>query len=144
MEENVDMGKNPEAPEAPATVEEAKEPESDSESVPDYAAIAAEDMLALKAEFPEALSLSHLSELENPTRYAELRELGLSPKEAYLATTRRRAPRIDNRSHLLSAIPRAVVGSGEGMSHEELAAARELFSDLSDHDIRILYKKATD
>ncbi len=110
---------------------------------PDYAAMAAADILALRAEFPED-AVNSLLELDNPTRYAELRDLGLSPREAYLATTRRSEKRVDNRSHLQSAVPRAVVGSGEGISREELEAARDLFSGLSDHEIRKLYKKVTE
>ncbi|MBQ7314880.1 MAG: hypothetical protein IJW83_02615 [Clostridia bacterium] len=109
----------------------------------DYAALEAADIDALRHEFPELLSLRSLTELQQPARYGALRDLGLSPKEAYLATETRRAQLPDNRSHLRSAIPHAVGGSGESISAAELAAARELFLGLSDHEIRKLYKKVT-
>ncbi len=109
----------------------------------DYAALEAADMEVLKKEFPELAELCSLTELEHPARYGTLRELGLSPKEAYLATEHRRAKEVDNRSHLRSAIPHAVGTSGEVISASELAAARELFLGLSDHEIRKLYKKVT-
>ncbi len=119
------------------------EPAPPAAQAADYVALEAADMEALKKEFPELADLCSLTELEHPARYGTLRELGLSPKEAYLATEHRRAKDIDNRSHLRSTIPHAVGGSGECISASELAAARELFLGLSDHEIRKLYKKVT-
>lgn len=110
----------------------------------DYAALAAEDLLALRREFPELSALSDLTELENPARYGALRDLGLSAKEAYLATTTpRRIPRGDNRAHLHSAVPKAVQAVGDGMSEGELSAARELFFGLGDAELHRLYQKVT-
>ena len=110
----------------------------------DYAALAAEDLLALKREFPELSSLGDLTELEDPARYGALRDLGLSAREAYLATTTpRRMPREDNRAHLHSAVPKAVRASGDGMSEGELSAARELFFGLGDAELHRLYQKVT-
>ena len=65
----------------------------------DYAALAKEDVKILSEEFSELEGLSDITELENPLRYAALRDLGLTPTEAYLATTRRKRER-DNRAHL--------------------------------------------
>ena len=112
--------------------------EDDKESV-DYARVAAEDIAALKAEFPELSDVSDICELNNPLRYAALRDLGLSPAEAYLATAKR-APRRDNRSHL-SAIRTVSYAPQGSMTESEMAMARELFSDISDGEIRKLYKK---
>ncbi len=110
----------------------------------DYAALAAEDLLALKREFPELSSLGDLTELEDPARYGALRDLGLSAREAYLATTTpRRIPREDNRAHLHSAVPKAVRATGDGMSEGELSAARELFFGLGDAELHRLYQKVT-
>ena len=88
--------------------------------------------------------MTSLSELENPARYGALRELGLTAREAYLATTTPKAPishTYDNRSHLRSSVPRTHGAVGEQMSVNEMRAARELFSDLSDSEIVKLYKK---
>ena len=107
----------------------------------DYESIARDDIIALREEFRELRYVSDITELDNPLRYAALRDLGLSPKEAYLATQGARQ-RQDNRSHLYPA-PR-VSSQGVGiMPERELEAAREIFSDISDAEIRKLYRKVT-
>ena len=114
--------------------------EENADTEVDYAALAAEDLKALKAEFRELSGLSDISELENPLRYAALRDLGLSPAEAYLATSRRQKK--DNRSHLYAT--RTVTSSPQGsMSEAELTAAREIFHGVSDAEIRRLYKRVS-
>ena len=107
----------------------------------DYARVAAEDLVTLKAEFPELLELRDICELNNPLRYAALRDLGLSPAEAYLATAKR-TPKRDNRAHL-SAVGSISYAPQGTMTEAEMSAARELFSDISDAQIRKLYKKVT-
>ena len=106
----------------------------------DYAAVVEEDIRILKEEFRELSSLSDICELDDPLRYAALRDLGLTPVEAYLATAKRQ--RKDNRSHLVATrtVSRAPVGS---MSDAELMAAREIFDGVSDSEIRKLYKRVT-
>ena len=121
----------------------AEEAERAEEDAVDYAALAAEDLADLKAQFPALKSLPSLAALSDPVRYAELREMGLSPKEAYLAiggTARRKS---DNRAHLLSAVPRASTLANGLPSNAEMAEARRLFSNLSDAQIHRLYKKVT-
>lgn len=109
-----------------------------------YAIKEAEDLIALRAQFPELSGLTTLRELNDPARYGELRDLGLSAREAYLATGGQRPQRtVDNRAHLHSAVPRSVHGMGDGISPAELSAARELFAGLSDHEIRRLYKRVS-
>ncbi len=95
----------------------------------------------LRARFPELSGIERIDELKSYKRYSELRALGLTPEEAYLATARRNAVH-DNRSHITSAVPRAA-SSPRGMSRRELGIARELFSDLSDSEIQRLYQKVT-
>ena len=112
----------------------------DEKSTPtDYAEIARADLAALKAEFPELSEIEDISELNDPLRYAALRDLGLCAAEAYLATAKR-APKRDNRSHL-SAVRTVAYAQSGSMSESELMAAREIFSDISDAEIRKLYKK---
>lgn len=107
----------------------------------DYRLLAEEDMKELSSIFPHLKGRS-IHELENPLRYAALRDLGLSPKEAYLATGG--APsNYDNRSHLRSRVPSPAKRSADLLGSSELDAARELFSGLSDSEIQKLYKKVT-
>lgn len=110
----------------------------DSEDV-DYERLMADDLQALKGEFPELSSIDSITELENPLRYAALRDLGLSPSEAYLATAKR--AKRDNRSHLTSAYGKSATPPGGIMSQRELREAREVLGDLSDLEIRSLYKR---
>ena len=106
----------------------------------DYAEIARADMEALRLEFPELREKSSITELKNPLRYAALRDLGLTPREAYLATSAP-AVRYDNRSHLRSSVPSGARESTDRLGATELEAARELFSGLSDRELQKLYKK---
>lgn len=116
-------------------------PEVAAEDTPDYAALASADLSALKEEFMHLTSLRSLAELPDPGRYGELRELGLTPKEAYLAIggTVRRAS--DNRAHLTSAVPRTSALGADLPTTEQMAEARRIFTDLSDEQIYRLYKK---
>lgn len=106
----------------------------------DYAALARADAEELRAEFPELSSLASVTELDDPVRYGALRDLGLTPREAYLATRKRRDA--DNRAHLRPT--RSVArGAAPLMTEAEMSAARELFSGISDSEIRQLYKRVT-
>lgn len=107
----------------------------------DYEAVIASDIATLKAEFPELKDITEITELNNPLRYAALRDLGLSPVEAYMATARRRTQ--DTRSHLRSAHGRSAAAPTSMMTQYELATARELFPGLNDSDLQRLYKKVT-
>ena len=134
--------------EIPAEI--AKETENESseiskeneakEAAVDYAAIIKADTEALKARFPELREISDVSELDNPLRYAALRDLGLTPEEAYLATRKRRTS--DNRSHLYPS-PTVSKSDSGAMPESEMRSARELFSEMSDSEIRKLYRKVT-
>lgn len=107
----------------------------------DYDAVIADDMRALKAEFPELASMTDITELDNPVRYAALRDLGLTPKEAYLATSKR--PAADTRSHLKATYGRHTSAPKNTMSREELAVAKDVFEGLSDAEIISLYKRVS-
>ena len=105
----------------------------------DYEALIASDVDALKAEFPELKGINDITDLNNPLRYAALRDLGLSPAEAYMATAKRRTQ--DTRAHLRSAHGRNAAAAMGMMSQYELATARELFPSMSDSELQRLYKK---
>ena len=106
----------------------------------DYEAIARADLEDLRAQFP---SLSSRTELPDPARYGELRELGLSPREAYLAIGGASRRKSDNRSHLFSSVPRTSARGRDLPSSEQMTEARRLFADLNDAEIHRLYKKVT-
>lgn len=112
-----------------------------NEETVNYEAIIAEDLSVLRAEFSELKDITDITELNNPIRYAALRDLGLSPIEAYMATAVR--VRRDNRSHLTAAYGRNAVSPNGVMTSKELSDARELFGDLSDSEIQRLYRKVT-
>ena len=136
---NEDLHNEPEASDTAPALDAPEEPEAASERAIDYAQLAREDIAALKSEFPELSEIEDICELNNPLRYAALRDLGLSPAEAYLATAKR-VPKRDNRAHL-SAIRTVSYAPQGSMTESEMAMARELFSDISDAEIRKLYKK---
>ncbi len=100
------------------------------------------DIIELRESFPELSELESITELSNPTRYAALRDLGLSSKEAYLATHGKVAPQ-NNRSHLTSSVPASAKIPASGMSRAQMEEARELFGNLSDTEIQRLYQKVT-
>lgn len=117
------------------------ENEKSEEATVDYATVVKADIAELSAEFTELKDLTDITELENPLRYAALRDLGLTPAEAYLATTKNRHKK-DNRSHLFG-MPMVSSAHSAAMPEGELEAAREIFTDISDAQIRKLYKKVT-
>ena len=107
----------------------------------DYKELLKADMLELSGEFSPGKEMD-ISDLKNPIRYGALRDLGLTPKEAYLASGGRKEI-ADNRSHLSSSVPKKFSSQFSEMPRAELDAARELFGELSDTQIRNLYKKVT-
>lgn len=126
------------------TEPEEKEPPTQEEKESDgtdYKELLKADMLELSGEFSPGKEMD-ISDLKNPIRYGALRDLGLTPKEAYLASGGRKEL-ADNRSHLSSSVPKKFSSQFSEMPRAELDAARELFGDLSDAQIRNLYKKVT-
>ena len=121
--------------------EGAETPTDDAHEEIDYEALIASDVSTLKTEFPELRGIKDITDLENPLRYAALRDLGLTPEEAYLATSKRRVQ--DTRAHLRSAHGRSAAASVGMMSQHELATARDLFPGLSDSEIQRLYKRVS-
>ena len=73
-----------EADEAPVAADQSEEVNRPDEV--DYASVLTADIEELKATFPELRSMDNISELADPIRFGALRDLGLSAKEAYLAS----------------------------------------------------------
>ena len=112
------------------------------ESETDYGEVIEQDLAELRESFPECRArLTGISELKDPMRFAALRDLGLSAKEAFLATGGVKRG-YDNRAHLTSSVP-AYAKAAQEMPRAEYEAARELFSDLTESEIRKLYRKVT-
>ena len=130
--------------EVPSEVPEERSGEEDENPhvTVDYGELAKADMEELRSLFPNLRDKTSITELDNPLRYAALRDLGLSPKEAYLATSEPHQ-RYDNRSHLKSSVPRSASAPTDILTRGELEAARELFSGLSDREIQKLYKRVS-
>ena len=132
------------APATEETSEAAAEEDREEVPSPDYQRLAEEDLLVLRAAVPELAGAVSLSALSDPGRYGELREAGLDPLEAYLATEGRRLlrrPR-DNRTHLVSSLGRAASTAGDRIGAAELHAARDLFPGLGDGEIEALWRRA--
>ncbi len=111
-----------------------------------------EDLAALHAEFPETRDFKKFEDIPNCKRFGELRDLGLSPKEAYTAANPDRAredaaasARRQNingtKDHIRSNVPKASKDNSVKISRAEMEQCREIFPHLSDKEIVALYKK---
>ena len=100
----------------------------------------ADDLKELAIEFPR-LGGEGAEALFDTARYKELRELGLSSKEAFLATSKRTAERKDTLSHLGGSVPKRARPLDTGMTQAEMRSAREIFTGMSDEEIRALYRR---
>ena len=113
--------------------------EEPPEELPTAEQVVDGDLAELKETFPEMTEADSITEINNPTRYAALRDLGLSATEAYLATSKRGSP--DNRSHLTSGIPGSAKAPSMGMTRAQMEEARTIFRGMSDAEIQKLYQK---
>ncbi len=140
---------SPSAEDSPTAADSFEDTASSDEEKPEktdtaayFDSLMAEDLRALKAEFPALHKLGSITELDNPKRYAQLRDLGLSPSEAYRASTARGISP-DTRAHLTSAAPKFASTPRGMMSDAELSAARDIFDGMSDSEIKRLHKRVT-
>ncbi len=108
----------------------------------DYASVLNSDIEELKSTFPELGGMEGIDELADPIRFGALRDLGLTAKEAYLASGGRKRA-YDNRTHLVSSVPGGARSAADGISRQELDVARDLFSGMSESEIQRLYRKVT-
>lgn len=117
-----------------------------TEMYEEYERRAESDLAEIKRMYPQFAYISHLSQIENAPRFAQLREMGLSIREAFLATNSGNVGGgdggYDNRSHLYSAVPRSGRDSLPHMTRSEMEAAKEIFGNLSEREIQLLWKRA--
>ena len=118
--------------------EPAEDAEADGqeEALPDFS----EDKETIGALFPSAVGRE--TEFTENERYIQLRALGLSVKEAFLAVGGERR-NSDNRSHLTSSVPRSAAAPYTQMSRREMEYARSIFEGMEESEIRRLYRKVT-
>ena len=117
--------------------------ETEAESADtDYEEILTSDMEELRESFAELGDDFSITDLKNPIRYGALRDMGLTPKEAYLATGGRQRER-DNRAHLTVSAPCSATKRNLGIPRSELKIAREIFSDMNEAELQKLYKKVS-
>lgn len=119
---------------------EASALEEAIEEAIDYAALAISDLAEIKALCREFASAEKLTDLPFAHRFAELRDLGLSVKEALAAAMPERVYE-SGKAHLRSAVPRPTHSPEGSLSHEEMRAAKDLFYGMSEKDINALYRR---
>ena len=93
----------------------------------------------LRAESPE---ITEMREELNEERYLELRALGLTPEEAYLASARPKKLR-PTTAHLSDSTPKSMKSREAKIPYTELMRARQIFVGMDDSEIQRLYKKVT-
>lgn len=142
----------PEKETLPAEAELPIQPESELETdgapltepaeAVDYEQLAAEDLAEIKRLDPSFAPASHLGELPFARRFAELRDLGLTVKEA-LAAAAPRFARQDGRTHLRAVAPRGARSPEGVLDRDGMKEAKLLFGNLSESEINALYRRVT-
>ena len=113
------------------------------------------DLAELQAVYPETKGYTDIRQIPNLKRFGELRDLGLSPKEAYsaanpdairnnVATAVKKQSLQDTKKHLHSAVPKGSRDTAPKMNRAELTLWRELFPELNDKELLKLYKQTED
>lgn len=121
-------------------------------SFPDYDAMAKQDLEAITRAFP-GIGITDLRRIDNPGRYGALREMGLTPEEAFRATNGNRISahaaasaraRSDGKAHIRGDMP-AKQASAESFSltATQLRDYRELFPGKSDKEITELVRSVS-
>ena len=113
-----------------------------------------QDLAEIHAAYPETKAYKSVREFPQLERFAQLRDAGLSAKEAYIAshpdsvrasvaTAARQQARNEGKSHLHSSVPKGARDRSVVISKKQLAEYRELFPEKSDKEIIALYKQAS-
>lgn len=112
----------------------------------------AEDLAAIKEQIPGAAKYKSPTEFPHFRRFGEMRDLGLSPVEAFrashpddvasgvVATAKASA---DSKGHMTSAVPKGARDTSTTIPKGELEMYREMFPKASDKELTALYKRAT-
>lgn len=119
--------------------------------------LAASDLSELKKSFPDLLKKSHIADcfekFEDFVQFGKLRDSGVAPKTAYLAVNGEKVrskqaaaaqqkAASGSKQHLKSAVSKKAAGDDVEMPKEALKEWRDLFPNLSDKEIKALYKQS--
>ena len=113
----------------------------------------AADLAEVQGFYPETKGLKTITEISNFGTFAELRDKGLTPKQAYaaanpdgvrasVAKSVKQQLLNETKGHLQSAVPKGSKDNSITMSKKTLAEWRDLFPDKSDKEIVALYKQS--
>lgn len=112
----------------------------------------AEDLAEIKAQIPGAAKYKSPTEFPAFRRFGELRDLGLSPVEAFrashpndvaaavAATAKATA---DSKGHMTSVVPKGAKDTTVSIPKDELEMYRDMYPEMSDKELTALYKRAT-
>ena len=111
------------------------------------------DLAEVQAAYPETKAYDHITKIPNFKRFAECRDLGLSPKEAFIAanpdsvrahvaTAAKKQSLNETKSHLKPVVSKESKDTSTKISKKELSEYRELFPNMSDKEIVSLYRQA--
>ena len=111
----------------------------------------AADLAEVQAAYPDAKAYASVKDFPNFKEFGRLRDLGLSPKQAYIAShpdavrqnvaaATRQQSLNDTKKHLKSAVSKSSRDNTITMTKRELAECRDLFPGMSDREIMKLYR----
>ena len=111
----------------------------------------AADLAEVQAAYPDAKAYASVKDFPNFKEFGRLRDLGLSPKQAYIAShpdavrqnvaaATRQQSLNDTKKHLKPAVSKASRDNTITMTKRELAECRDLFPGMSDKEIMKLYR----
>ena len=113
----------------------------------------AADLAEVHAAYPSTRGYTSVKQLPNFSEFARLRDLGVSPKQAYIAAnpdavtaaaaeSARQRSMNDGKGHLKPAVRKSSKDNSLVLSKTDMAMYRDAFPDLSDKEILALYKQA--
>lgn len=111
----------------------------------------AADLAEVQAAYPDAKAYASVKDFPNFKEFGRLRDLGLSPKQAYIAShpdavrqnvaaATRQQSLNETKKHLKPAVSKASRDNTITMTKKELAECRDLFPGMSDREIMKLYR----
>lgn len=113
----------------------------------------AADLAEVHAAYPSTRGYTSVKQLPNFSEFARLRDLGVSPKQAYIAAnpdavtaaaaeSARQRSMNDGKGHLKPAVRKSSKDNSLVLSKKDMAMYRDTFPHLSDKEILALYKQA--
>ncbi|MBR2616185.1 MAG: hypothetical protein IKC69_05860 [Clostridia bacterium] len=112
------------------------------------------DLAEVHAAYPETRVYDSVKKFPNFEKFGRFRDLGLSPKEAYIAANpdavrasvaaaTKKQSLNETKSHLSSVAPKKSKDTSVTMTKSELKEYRDLFPELSDKERMALYRRVS-